>query len=96
MSKTQIRAKVARMEADSGILFTDNSPNGCVPGTCNCPTRYARCRAWDLFEQAIREASNEPEPAPKPIINKYGQDVTGRIYPSRTAAMNDLYGSLCE
>lgn len=91
-----VKAEAAALEAKTGLRFADYSPYGCAPGTCKCPTRFARCRMWDLFEKAAREASGEPEPTKPRIINKYGQDVTGKIYPSKTAAMNDIYGSLCE
>lgn len=92
----EVKQHAAALEKATGLKFTDYARYGCRPGTCKCPTRFARCRAWTLFEAAIRSQEGIPEPEPQRIINKYGRDVTGTIYPSMTAAMNDIYGSLCE
>lgn len=91
-----------QMKADAlawlaGMTLAQCNPSGCIPGrSCKCDSYYSMCRMWTTLEREARKAHDIPEP-PKPrIINKYGQDVTGRIYPSKAAAIHDVYGSLCE
>ena len=88
--------EIRALEAQHGLTFTDYARYGCYPGKCKCPTRFPRCRAWVGFESAIRAVTGEPEPEPQRVINKWGQDVTGQTYPSKRAAMHDIFGSTCD
>lgn len=96
IDRTGVRRKAADLEAATSLRFTDYAQYGCYPGSCKCPTRFSRCRAWERFEVACRAIALIPEPEKPRIINKYGQDVTGKVYASKSAAINDIYGSLCE
>lgn len=93
----EMRDRAKSLATIAGLPLTGLNKYGCLPGwRCNCPSRLSTCSAWDRLEKAAREAQGQPEPPKRPVYNKWGQDVTGKVYNSRREAMFDLYGSTCD